>query len=77
MYLSIPFVFNVIGVIFEVVAISWAARMILYNFEKWNRQHEKHALRSGEEHFREEKKQAIIILLISLGVLFQGIASFF
>jgi len=52
MYLSIPFVFNVIGVILEVVAIGWAARMILYNFEKWNRQHEKHARRSGEEHFR-------------------------
>jgi hypothetical protein len=77
MVASIPLVFNVIGVIFEVVAIGWAARMISYSFEKWTLQHEKHAARSGEEHFREEKKQAIIILFISLGVLFQGIAAFF
>jgi hypothetical protein len=77
MYLSIPLIFNVIGVIFEIVAIGWAARMISYSFKKWNLQHTKHASRSDEEHFKEEKKQEIIILFLSLGVLFQGIAAFF
>jgi len=77
MFFSIPQVFNIIGVLFEIVAISWAARMIAYTFKKWNIEHLKHIARSDEEHFKEEKKQAIIILLISLGVLFQGIAAFF
>jgi hypothetical protein len=77
MSLSISFVFNVIGVVFEVVAIGWAARMVSYSFSKWNVEHMKHAARSAEQHFQEEKKQAIIILFISLGVLFQAVAGFF
>ncbi len=77
MWLSISFVFNVIGVVFEVVAIGWAARMVSYSFSKWSIEHKKHAARSAEQHFQEEKKQAIIILFISLGVLFQAIAGFF
>jgi hypothetical protein len=76
MSLSISFVFNVIGVVFEVVAIGWAARMVSYSFKKWDSEHKKHEARSDEQHFREEKKQAIIILFISLGVLFQGVAGF-
>jgi hypothetical protein len=59
------------------VAIGWAARMISYSFKKWTLQHAKHASRSDEEHFNEEKKQEAIILFLSLGVLFQGIAAFF
>jgi hypothetical protein len=77
MALSISFVFNVIGVVFEVVAIGWAARMVSYSFNKWDIEHKKHESRSAEQHFQEEKKQAIIILFISLGVLFQAIAGFF
>jgi hypothetical protein len=57
MYPSIPLVFNVIGVIFEVVAIGWAVRMLSHSFKKWNLQYAKHASRSGEEHFKEEKNK--------------------
>ena len=77
MSLSISFVFNVIGVVFEVIAIGWAARMVSYSFKKWDIEHRKYAARSAEQHFQEEKKQAIIILFISLGVLFQAVAGFF
>jgi hypothetical protein len=59
------------------VAIRWAARITLYSFKKWTLQHAKHSSRSDEKHFKEEKKQKTIVLFLSLGVLFQGIAAFF
>jgi hypothetical protein len=59
------------------VAIRWTAKMISYSFKKWTLQHAKHASRSDEDYFKEEKKQKTIVLFLSLGVLFQGIVAFF
>jgi hypothetical protein len=44
-YLTIALIFNVIGVIFKIVAIGGAARKISYSFKKW----------TDEGHFKEEK----------------------
>jgi hypothetical protein len=74
---SISLSFNFIGVIFEIVAIVWAARIISYSFKKWRKAHIEHVGKSDKQHFEEERKQAIIILFLSLGVLFQGVAGFF